>query len=868
MAEFTNYGSKAIAAAQTEAASLGHNYIGSEHILLGILTVTDSLGAQILMRHGVNYENYKKALVAGSGVGTYINSHVPVKTITAQKILAKCGMMMSISGNTAIGTEHILMAILSTEGCVACKLLVSLGVSNIKQIFDEAKGEKSSPDGVGTAPSLSDEIDKEMRERAKGISDGRAQDSPRAASGKSGGTQRSGQRTPELDKYGTDLTALAYEGKLDPVIGRDEETARVIEILSRRNKNTPCLIGEPGVGKTAVVEGLALLIAGGNVPETVKGKRVVTLDLTAMLAGAKYRGEFEERIKSIIDEVKAAQDVILFIDEIHTIVGAGATEGALDAANILKPALARGEIKFIGATTLNEYRKSIEKDTALERRFGTVMVDEPTPDEAILILKGLRAKYEDHHKIEITDEAIEAAVQLSVRYISDKFLPDKAIDLIDETCARIRIQGSSVPFEMTELERRLSQIRGEIEAAVGVQAFEKASELSKEERRISAELDELRAKWRKEQEEARSAVTKSDIADTVTSRTGIPVNKLADEEQGKLLGLADELRKRVIGQDEAVDVVARAVRRGRMGLKDPKRPQGSFIFCGPTGVGKTELSKALAEAVFGDEKAIVRIDMSEYMEKHSVSKLIGAPPGYVGYDEGGQLTEKIRRKPYSVVLFDEIEKAHPDVFNIMLQVLDDGQLTDSQGRRVDFKNTVIIMTSNLGSSSITETRALGFSAVSDEKNEADKTKEVVMKALKDHFRPEFLNRIDEIVIFNKLGSEDITKITRIMLKDLIARIEGLGVKIRFTDEVCKLLAEAGFDPVYGARPLKRAIQQKIEDSFSTALLEDKINPGDSIVCDANDGEIVYLPEDEMSSENDESDNAPGDDTDSSSDITE
>jgi ATP-dependent Clp protease ATP-binding subunit ClpC len=627
--------------------------------------------------------------------------------------------------------------------------------------------------------------------------------------------------------------------KIDPVIGREEETGRVLQILSRRTKNNPCLIGEPGVGKTAVVEGLAEKIAEGVVPETVADKRVVALDLSGMIAGAKYRGEFEERIKAVMNEIKKAGNVILFIDEIHTIIGAGSAEGAIDAANILKPALARGEIQVIGATTIDEYRKHIEKDAALERRFQSVMVGEPTAEQAVRILKGLRSKYEAHHKIKITDEAIDAAVNLSARYITDRFLPDKAIDLIDEAASKKRIGEITAPPDLRELEEKIKKTHADKEEAVRAQEFEKAAELRNIENTLSAELETRKNTWKYRTDGSHMpSIGSEDIAEIVTQWTKIPVTKLEKEESEKLLNLDKILKERVIGQEEAVEVVARAIRRGRTGLKDPKRPQGSFIFCGPTGVGKTELSKALAAALFGSESAIIRVDMSEYMEKHSVSKLIGSPPGYVGYDEAGQLTEKVRRNPYSVVLFDEIEKAHPDVFNILLQILEDGRLTDSHGRVVDFKNTVVILTSNLGAGALAEPKTLGFAQSGDSGKRAEqKAAENVMEALKKAFRPEFLNRIDEIVIFHKLSDENIRSIARLMLGEITSRIESMKMKITFTDEVVGFLAKEGFDPVYGARPLRRAMQRKIEDSLSIELLEGKLGAGDVIEAYL-DGDVV------------------------------
>ena len=642
-----------------------------------------------------------------------------------------------------------------------------------------------------------------------------------------------------LSKYGHDLVQEVRDGKIDPVIGRDEEIRRVIEILSRKTKNNPVLIGEPGVGKTAIVEGLAWRIMNGDVPLGLKEKKLIELDMGALIAGAKYRGEFEERLKNVMAEVSKNSNIILFIDEIHTIIGAGAAEGAVDAANILKPALARGEMQVIGATTIEEYRKYIEKDSALERRFQSVMVGEPTKEEAVLILKGLRDKYESHHKVKITDECIEEAVKLSTRYINDRYLPDKAIDLIDEAASKIRINNYTVPSSVKEIEEELKMLSSEKEEAIKAQDFEKAADLRDKEKELRQKYDDAKNEWKEKSGGETLCVTKEDIADIVTLWTGIPVRKLAEEESERLLKLDSILKDRIIGQDDAVSAVARAIRRGRMGLKDPKRPMGSFLFLGPTGVGKTELTKALADILFGDENAMIRIDMSEYMEKHSVSKLIGSPPGYVGYDEGGQLTEKIRRKPYSVVLFDEIEKAHPDVFNMLLQVLEDGILTDSQGRRVDFKNTVIIMTSNVGASALETKRSLGFaSAETTEKEKAD-IKSILMSHLKQTFRPEFINRIDEIVIFNKLASEDIEKISKIMLAEVGKRIESLGVNISFDESVIKLVSKEGFDASFGARPLRRTIQRLIEDSFSTEMLEGKFKAGDAVIAKADNDTIVY-----------------------------
>ena len=652
-----------------------------------------------------------------------------------------------------------------------------------------------------------------------------------------------GGKTDTLDKYGVDLTAKAKKGEIDPVIGRKKEIERVIQILSRRSKNNPCLIGEPGVGKTAVAEGLALKIANNDVPDLLQGKRVVALDLTGMVAGTKYRGDFEDRIKNAIDEVKASGNVILFIDELHTIVGAGSAEGSSDAANILKPSLARGDFQVIGATTLNEYRKYIEKDSALERRFQPVTVGEPTQEETIEILKGLRDRYEAHHKVKITDEAIETAVKLSSRYINDRFLPDKAIDLIDESASRVRLQNHTEPDEIKTLEKEIERLESEKSSAVNEQRFEAAAKLRDEEKAMREKYDKAVSDWKSHVGGSVKQVTEEDIAQVVSGWTGVPVAQLTQEESERLLKMEEILHKRLIGQNEAVSAVARSIRRGRVGLKDPKRPIGSFIFLGPTGVGKTELCKALAEAMFGDENNMIRLDMSEFMEKHTVSKLVGSPPGYVGYDEGGQLTEQVRRKPYSVILFDEIEKAHPDVFNMLLQILDDGRLTDSQGRHVDFRNTIIIMTSNVGARYITQqnSKELGF-AFSEENsnnNDFEKIKETVMNELKNTFRPEFLNRVDDIIVFTKLSDTEIAQIAKLMLTSLTERLSDMDISISFSDEAVQHIAKVGFDPVYGARPLRRAISSNIEDAVSEEILKGNIKSGDKVECILEDNKFIF-----------------------------
>ena len=804
---FTEKARAAISCAHDIACELGHHYVGSEHLLIGLIKEGTGVAAKALENAGITEEAVKEKLAAAVGTGAPLDLSTELSlTPRSKRILEYSAMEAQRFSHSYVGTEHILMAILRDGEGVAAQIIMGLGV-NPGVLYN----------------SLVPNIAREQGGSAKG--------------GKNKDT-----KTPTLDKFGRDLTELAKENKFDPVVGRDKEIERVIQILSRRTKNNPCLIGEPGVGKTAVAEGLAQKIAHQDVPESLKNKRLFALDLSSLVAGAKYRGEFEERLKKAVEEVISAGNVILFIDEMHTIVGAGSAEGAIVASNILKPSLARGELQLIGATTLNEYRKYIEKDAALERRFQPVIVGEPTVDETVLILKGIRDKYEAHHGVKITDEAINAAAKLSERYITDRFLPDKAIDLIDEAASKKKLSTLIAPDTLKELEARLEKITNDKQEAITAQDFEKAAELRDEEKSVKADIDKAKGEWKGENATSNDLlVTEEDIADIISSWTNIPVMKIAQEESEKLKNLENILHERVIGQNEAVTAVAKAIRRGRAGLKDPKRPTGSFLFLGPTGVGKTELSKALAEAMFGSEESIIRVDMSEYMEKHSVSKFIGSPPGYVGFEEGGQLTEKIRKHPYSVILFDEIEKAHPDVFNIMLQILEDGILTDAQGRRVDFRNTVIIMTSNLGAKNIlNNVTKLGFSSDSDNNNASndEKIKEKVMAEVKNAFKPEFLNRIDEIIVFKRLTEEDICAISRLMLSNVKKRLNANEISVEFTDEAVSLISKEGFDPVYGARPLRRAIQSKIEDLLAEKIIEGEIASGDSIKVDAKDNKIV------------------------------
>ena len=810
--KFTKRAEKALEYAGDLTQGFGHNYIGTEHILYGLVKEGSGVASQVLNMQKITAENVVEEIEVLIGKGDKSQNRGEIGfTPRSKRVIENAFLEARKLGSEFIGTEHLLIGIMREGDSVAVRIMMDLNV-NPQKLYNEIVKVINEDENAGAN-------DKQPKGKARG----------------------SYNQTPTLNQYGTDLTKKATEGKLDPVIGRKDEIQRVIQILSRRTKNNPCLIGEPGVGKTAVAEGLAERIIAEDVPEMLKNKRVVSLDIASMVAGAKYRGDFEERIKKCLEEVKKAGDVILFIDEVHTIVGAGSAEGAVDAANILKPLLARGEVQVIGATTLNEYRKYIEKDSALERRFSPVTVGEPTNEETIEILKGIRDRYEAHHNVKITDEAIKAAVELSTRYINDRFLPDKAIDLVDEAASRVKMRTYTQPDTLKKLEEEISAMNKEKDDAIKVQDFEKAAGLRDKINVEKEKLQKEKEKWESKNTKSITTLTEEDIAEVVASWTGVPVKKLTQTENEKLRNLEQTLHQRVIGQNEAVDAVAKAIRRGRVGLKDPNRPIGSFLFLGPTGVGKTELSKALAESLFGNEDAMIRIDMSEYMEGHSVSKLIGSPPGYVGFDEGGQLTEKIRRKPYSVILFDEIEKAHPDVMNMLLQILDDGRLTDAQGRTVNFKNTVIIMTSNIGARLITDKTTLGFSA-KDKKDESQKEYETIKKdvmgELKKQFRPEFINRIDEIIVFHKLNDEDIKQIIDIMLNQVTKRMAEKSYKFEIDNSVKELIAKKGVDTDYGARPLKRAIQNILEDKIAEEILDGNIKPNKKAVIKAEDDKIV------------------------------
>ncbi len=808
---FTKQAQEALSHAADTAAMLGHGYIGSEHLLLGLIQTEGSLASTILINNEVTDERVTNLVYQLIAPDSQISVKEPTGyTPRVRRILENASKEAVRFKSELIGTEHILISILKESESVAARLLNTIGIS-IKKLYIDimvAMGEDGNT----------------YRED---FQNGKVRNKDKRA-------------TQTLDQYSRDLTQLAKEGKLDPVIGREEEIKRVIQILSRRTKNNPCLIGEPGVGKTAIAEGLASKIVEGSVPENIKNKRLLTLDLSGMVAGSKYRGEFEERIKKVINEVKNDGNVLLFLDELHTIIGAGGAEGAIDASNILKPSLARGEIQLIGATTIEEYRKYIEKDAALERRFQSVKVEEPSEDEAIDILKGLRSRYEEHHKVTITDEAVEAAVKLSKRYINDRFLPDKAIDLIDEAASKARLKSYVMPEEITKIEEQLSKLESEKEEAIKSEAFEQAGEIKKKQTRKKARLEKLKQQWEEDKNSSNIIVGEEEVAEVVSTWTKIPVQRIAQAETERLIKLEETLHKRVIGQDEAVTAIAKAIRRGRVGLKDPNRPIGSFLFLGPTGVGKTELSKTLADAMFGTENALIRVDMSEFMEKHTVSKLIGSPPGYVGYDEGGQLSEKVRRNPYSVVLFDEVEKAHPDVFNVLLQVLDDGHITDSTGRVVDFKNTVIIMTSNAGAENIVAPKTLGFATSTDEKQSHENMKSKVMDEVRRIFKPEFINRIDEIIVFHMLNKEQIGKIVDIMINTVNKRtLEQMKISIELDDEAKKYIVDKGYDEKYGARPLRRTIQNELEDNIAEKILEGKIKEGNKVKVTVKDGKLDF-----------------------------
>ena len=816
MERYTPQAKEALSLAVGMAESLNHGYVGTEHLLIGLLQEGTGVAARVLEENGVEESKVVELVSQLISPNTSVQmAENAAYTPRARRVIENSYREAVRFKAAQIGTEHILIAILREGDCVASRLLNTMGISVQKLYIDllAAMGED--------APSIKDEMQR-------------------------GNSGKRGSSTPALDSYSRNLTQMALDGKLDPVIGREHEIQRVIQILSRRTKNNPCLIGEPGVGKTAVVEGLAQRIAAGDVPDTIADKRVMTLDLSGMVAGSKYRGEFEERIKKVIAEVVEAKDVLLFIDEIHTIIGAGGAEGALDASNILKPSLARGELQLIGATTINEYRKYIEKDSALERRFQPVTVDEPSEEESIAILKGLRSRYEEHHRVEITDDALEAAVKLSSRYINDRFLPDKAIDLIDEAASKVRLSNYTKPSKIKDYEAQIDDLEEEKESAIRDEAYEKAGDIKKKQEKLKEKIRLTLEKWEKEKETRKLVVGENEVADVVAGWTKIPVKKLAEEESERLKNLENILHERVVGQEEAITAVSKAIRRGRIGLKDPKRPIGSFLFLGPTGVGKTELSKALAEAMFGTETSLIRVDMSEYMEKHSVSKMIGSPPGYVGYEEGGQLSEKVRRNPYSVILFDEIEKAHPDIFNTLLQVLDDGHLTDGQGRKVDFKNTIIILTTNLGTRDIAKAANTGFNLGANIESSYQRMKDQVSAELKQQFRPEFLNRLDDIIVFKQLTEPQVRQIVDLDVKQLNDRLFDRHMSLELTDAAKDLLAQKGFDPLLGARPLRRVIQRDVEDAISEKILMGELEDGQRVKVDAEGegilGEFTFTGE--------------------------
>ncbi len=797
--KYTKKAQEVLARAQEAALKLGNKYVGTEHILLGLTLVQESVAAKALEIQGVTYHQIMERIVA-------LNEHnrtffVPVDYTPRAKRIVEFGLQEAMKmGMGYVGTEHMLISLIREEDNIATKILMDLNV-NRQQVYADIMSMLGA--GENEAAGM------------RGMN--------------TNGEEKEKSATETLDKFSRNFTEMAKNNKFDPIVGRDTEIERIIQILSRRTKNNPCLVGDPGVGKTAIVEGLAQKIAEGNIPEMLKNKKIISLDLSAVIAGSKYRGEFEDRMKKALVEVKADGNIILFVDEIHTIIGAGAAEGAIDASNILKPSLARGEIQLIGATTLDEYRKYIEKDAAFERRFQPVKVEEPSEQSAIEMLRALRDRYEVHHKVTITDEAVEAAVKLSMRYVTDRFLPDKAIDLIDEAASRLRLKTYAAPMPVKDLQNKLAEMEKEKEESIKTEDFEKACEIKKQQDALRLQLKEAQKEWEKNTVTNDHTVTPEEVAEVLSRWTGIPLQSIKSEETARLLALEDTLHERVVGQHEAVKAVAKAIRRGRVGLKDPNRPIGSFLFLGPTGVGKTELSKALAQALFGDESAMIRIDMSEYMEKHSVARMVGAPPGYVGYEEGGQLSEKVRRNPYSVVLFDEIEKASPEVFNILLQVLDDGHITDGQGRKIDFKNTVIIMTSNAGARSIVAPKRMGFTSVETAEQSYEVMKKNVMDEVKNIFKPEFINRIDDIIVFHPLGQEDIIEIVKIMAKTLSQRVqENMSIKLTFTDKAIEKIAEVGYDKAYGARPLRRALQNKIEDAFAEEFLSGSFQKGSKI----------------------------------------
>ncbi|EMR06360.1 Negative regulator of genetic competence ClpC/MecB [Bhargavaea cecembensis DSE10] len=796
---FTQRSQKVLQLAQEEAIRMRHDAIGTEHILLGLIREGGGIAAKALEAIGINFETIEEGVEKLVGTGDRDVGPIIHYTPRAKKVIELSLDESRKLGHSYVGTEHLLLALIREGEGVAARVLANAGVSLNKARQQVLQLLGSNENGQGAQ----------------------------------GGGGNSSASTPTLDSLARDLTEIAREGTLDPVIGRSKEITRVIEVLSRRTKNNPVLIGEPGVGKTAIAEGLAQQIVNNEVPETLRDKRVMTLDMGTVVAGTKYRGEFEDRLKKVMEEIRQAGNIILFIDELHTLIGAGGAEGAIDASNILKPALARGELQCIGATTLDEYRKYIEKDAALERRFQPIQVDEPTVEDTIKIIHGLRDRYEAHHRVKITDEAVEAAAKLSDRYISDRFLPDKAIDLIDEAGSKVRLRSFTTPPDLKELEQQLDSVRSEKNAAVQSQEFEKAASFRDKEQKLKEELERTKEEWKEKQGKKESEVTVEDVAQVVSMWTGVPVSKIAETETAKLLNMEEELHKRVIGQNEAVDAISRAIRRARAGLKDPKRPIGSFIFLGPTGVGKTELARALAEVMFGDEDAMIRIDMSEYMEKHSTSRLVGSPPGYVGFDEGGQLTEKVRRKPYSVILLDEIEKAHPDVFNILLQVLEDGRLTDSKGRTVDFRNTVVIMTSNVGAETLKQNKYVGFN-LQDGKRDHKDMKDTMLGELKKAFRPEFLNRVDEMIVFHSLDKEELGQIVNLMADQLVKRLAEQDIELVITEAAKERIAEEGYDPEYGARPLRRALQKNVEDRLSEELLRGEMLAGHKVVFDVDE----------------------------------